>query len=78
MGWGFITEYADGEAINSYPDPGFGKQSERVFELITVKHVLEFAVECINLYSENENDITAWGVLICFAMWGIEMALGIE
>lgn len=42
MGWGFISEYVEGTVSNSYPDPGFGKQSHQVFKLFTVRHILEF------------------------------------
>jgi hypothetical protein len=40
MNWGFITEFAHGTAVNTYPDPQLGAPSERVFELFTVKHMI--------------------------------------
>lgn len=78
MGWGFISEYVEGTVTNSYPDPGFGKQSNQVFKLFTVRHIVEFVGEATGFYHANENDITAWEVLIGFAVWGIDMALGIQ
>ena len=75
MNWGFITEFAHGTAINTYPDPQLGAQSERVFELFTVKHMIQFLEQCNVVYVNNENDITAWEVLIGFVIWGLQMAL---
>jgi hypothetical protein len=36
MEWSFISEFAYGNVINTYPDPKLGKPSERVFELFTI------------------------------------------
>jgi len=64
MGWGFITEFAHGTSTNVYPDPGFGtRETEQVFELFTIRHMLKFAQQLTNYYKTNENDITAWEVL---------------
>ena len=75
MNWGFITEFAHGTAVNTYPDPQLGAPSERVFELFTVKHMIQFLEQCNVVYVNNENDITAWEVLIGFVIWGLQMAI---
>ena len=36
MNWTFISEFADGLVQDVFPDPGFGKKDERVFQLLTV------------------------------------------
>ena len=75
MNWGFITEYAYGSAENVFPDPGFGRKSEQVFELFSIKHMLEFAVELTRFYKSNENDITAWEVLLGFVIWAVDYVI---
>ena len=75
MNWGFITEFAHGTAINTFPDPMLGKPSERVFELFTLTNMVMFLGQCNDAYLANENDITAWEVLIGFVIWGIDMVI---
>lgn len=75
MGWGFITEFAHGTAINTYPEPALGKPSERVFELFTLRNMVIFLEELNGVYTTNENDIEAWEVLIGFVIWAIDYAI---
>jgi len=60
MGWTYISEYAYGSAQNSYPDPYLGKQTERVFDLLTVDNALTFLGESVHLYDVDEVDILGW------------------
>ena len=76
MGWGFITEFAHGTSTNVYPDPGFGtRQTEQVFELFSIRNMLKFAQQLTNFYKTNENDITAWEVLLGFVIWAVDYVL---
>jgi hypothetical protein len=34
--------------------------------------MLRFAQQLTNFYKTNENDITAWEVLIGFVIWGVD------
>ena len=74
LDWGFITEYAHGAtAIDVFPDPRFGaRQTEQVFYLFSIKSYLRFAQQLTNFYKTNENDITAWEVLLGFVIWAID------
>lgn len=72
---GFITEYANGSVFATHPDPKFGTSSERVFELFALENLLSFALEAVNVYKINENDITAWEVLLGIVEWALHQAL---
>jgi hypothetical protein len=50
MKWSFISEYANGSVVNSYPDPMLGVQSERVFQLETIPHFFDLTNELIGYY----------------------------
>jgi hypothetical protein len=75
MNLGFITEYAYGTTSNVYPDPGFGKKSEQVFDLFSIKNILAFALNLTKFYKANENDITAWEVLLGFVIWAVDYVI---
>lgn len=75
MNWTFISEYADGKVENVYPDPGFGKQDERVFQLITVDHAYDLLNEMLQFYNFNETDILAWTTLSGIVLWALSMAV---
>jgi len=75
MNWTFISEYADGQVQNVFPDPGFGKKDERVFQLITVDNALELFNEMLQFYNFNETDILAWTTLSGIVLWALSMAV---
>mmetsp|Transcript_15723 Transcript_15723/g.26505 ORF Transcript_15723/g.26505 Transcript_15723/m.26505 type:complete len:420 (-) Transcript_15723:68-1327(-) len=75
MKWSFISEYAYGSVNNTYPDPRLGQQSERVFQLATPEHLLDFVEESVGFYGKNENDITAWEVLLGIVVWAATQAI---
>jgi hypothetical protein len=43
MEWNYITEYAYGSVVNSYPKPSLGQNSKRVFYLFSLENTLLFA-----------------------------------
>jgi len=75
LNWTFISEYADGQVQNVFPDPGFGKQDERVFQLITVDNALELLNEMLQFYNFNETDILAWTTLSGIVLWALSLAV---
>ena len=60
MNWTFISEYAHGSSVNSYPDPFIGPQSDRVFNLYTVENFLTFADQIVSFVHKNNTDILGW------------------
>jgi len=73
MGWGYITEFVDGEVKECVPRPHLGKRSTQVFDLYSWQHIVEFVGESIHFYRANKTDITAWEVLLGFVVWGVSL-----
>ena len=48
--WSFISEYVDGNVVDTYPDPGFGRKSERVFQLVGFENIVDFIGEATTAY----------------------------
>ena len=42
LNWTFISEYAHGSVVNSYPDPLLNEASEKVFDLYAFENILTF------------------------------------
>ena len=75
MNWTFISEYADGQVQNVFPDPGFGKQDERVFQLITIDNALELFNQILQFQNLNDTEILAWTTLSGIVLWALSMAV---
>lgn len=75
MNWTFISEYADGSATNSYPDPLLGEQNHRVFDMYSPESLLEFVDQSIGFYKVNEIDVEGWQTLFGIVLWAISMAI---
>lgn len=42
MGWGWISEWSYGTAVNTYPDPYLGKETEKIWDLYTIENFFGF------------------------------------
>lgn len=71
----FITEYVDGNVESVTFDPNFGSQNERVFELITVDHVITFLASFLGFYKADRTQIVAWETTAGLALWAVTQLL---
>ena len=75
MNWTFISEYAHGNAYNSYPDPFLGEQSDQVFDLYTVEHMLDFTDQLMSYSKIKNTDMIAWETIFGIVMLAASMAI---
>ena len=67
----FISEYAYGNVKNTYPDPKFGKESERVFSITNPQTIFAGFERSMKMYNKDYNEIEGWEVLLGIAEWAI-------
>ena len=73
--WSCQRVYFNGSSKNVQPAMDLGMKNNRVFQLWTFEHALEFLEESVGFYKLNASDIQGIEVLAGFAIWGLGMII---